>query len=299
MSTGLRGAAARLRHGRRLDRSRGGDVLMALLILLIAAVMVLPLIYAVVNAIKPIEEFYLFPPRFFTAHPTADNFLDLFALAADSWVPFSRYVFNSVCVSVLTTGLYVVLAGMCAYVLSKHEFCGKKALNRVIVLSMLFTSTIMSIPQYVILSKLGMIDTFLVITVPALGSTMGVFLLKQTIDSFPDSILESARLEGCSEPQVCWKIVMPSIKPGWITVMILTFQNVWNNTAANMIFTEDRKVLPTMLTQLASTATAGSTAARAGVSAAASLFVMIPPIVVFVLSQTQVLETMASSGIKE
>ena len=173
MSTGLRGAAARLRHGRRLDRSRGGDVLMALLILLIAAVMVLPLIYAVVNAIKPIEEFYLFPPRFFTAHPTADNFLDLFALAADSWVPFSRYVFNSVCVSVLTTGLYVVLAGMCAYVLSKHEFCGKKTLNRVIVLSMLFTSTIMSIPQYVILSKLGMIDTFLVITVPALGSTMG------------------------------------------------------------------------------------------------------------------------------
>ncbi len=299
----------RRRRAHKISRSRGGNFLMFLFLAAIGVVMALPLVYAVSNAVKPLEEFYLFPPRFFAIHPTVGNFLDLFELATSSWVPFSRYLFNSVFVSVVTTALYVLISGMCAYVLSKHAFFGKKTLNQIIVISMLFNSTIMTIPQYVILSELGMIDTFLVIIVPTLGSTMGVFLLKQTMDTFPDSILESARLEGCNEMQLCWRIVMPSIKPGWITVIIFIFQSVWNNTASTMIFTESNKVLPTMLTQLASgvmatgtiaTGTASASAvARAGVSSAATLFVMIPPIVVFVLSQSQVLETMASSGIKE
>lgn len=290
-------ALRRLRKSHRVSRSLAGNATMLVLLLLVGFVMALPLIYAISNAIKPLEEFYLFPPRFFAIHPTDGNFLDLFELVTSSWVPFSRYVFNSVFVSAITTGLYVLVSSLCAYVLSKHDFYGKKTLNQIIVISMLFNSTIMNIPQYVILSKLGLIDSLWVIVVPTLGTTMGVFLLKQTIDSFPDSILESARLEGCSEMQICWRIVMPSIKPGWITVVIFTFQSVWNNTGSTMIFTENNKVLPTMLTELAVGAT--STVARAGVSAAATLFVMIPPIVVFVLSQSQVMETMASSGIKE
>lgn len=279
---------------KKINRSLAGNVVLFLVLLIIGSFMALPLVYSVVNAIKPLEEFYLFPPRFFAINPTTDNFADLADLATDSWVPFSRYFFNSISVSVLTTGLYVIVAAMCAYVLSKHEFFGKKTLNKVIVLSMLFNSTIMTIPQYIILSKLGMVDTFMVILMPALGSTMGVFLLKQTIDSFPFSIIESARLDGCSELVCCWRIVMPSIKPGWITVIIFTFQAVWNNTATSMIFTENRKMLPTMLTQIAT-----GSLARAGVSAAASLFVMIPPMVVFLISQSQIIETMAGSGIKE
>lgn len=279
---------------KKINRSLGGNALLFIFLLLMGIFMALPLVYSVANAIKPLEEFYLFPPRFFAINPTTDNFADLSDLATDSWVPFSRYFFNSVFVSVVTTGLYVIVAAMCAYVLSKHEFYGKKTLNKIIVLSMLFNSTIMTIPQYIILSKLGMVDTFMVILMPALGSTMGVFLLKQTIDSFPFSIIESARLDGCPELACCWRIVMPSIKPGWITVIIFTFQAVWNNTAVSMIFTENRKMLPTMLTQIAT-----GSLARAGVSAAASLFVMIPPMVVFLISQSQIIETMAGSGIKE
>lgn len=215
----------------RVNRSLGGNLLVLLVLVAMGAFMVLPMVYSVVNAFKPLEEFYIFPPRFIAINPTGNNFLDLLELATGSWVPFSRYVFNSVFVSVVTTGLYLVISGMCAYVLSKHEFFGKRTLNQVVVLSMMFTSTIMAIPQYVLLSKLGMIDTMLVIIVPQLGSTMGVFLLKQTMDSFPPSIIESARMEGCSEMGICWRIVMPAVKPGWITLIIFTFQAVWNNTA--------------------------------------------------------------------
>lgn len=283
-----------LPRAHRVNRSFGGNLLMMLFLLIVGAFMSLPMVYAIANAFKPLEEFYIFPPRFLAINPTTTNFLDLFELATNSWVPFSRYIFNSVFISIVTTCLYLVISGMCAYVLSKHNFWGKKTLNLVVVLSMMFSSTIMGIPQYVILSELKMIDTMFVILIPQLGSTMGVFLLKQTMDFFPNSIIESARIEGCSEPRVCWKIVMPAIKPGWITLIIFTFQAVWNNTSSNMIFTENRKVLPTMLTQLAT-----GSIARAGVGAAAALFVMIPPIVVFVISQSNVLETMAHSGIKE
>ena len=281
-------------RAKRINRSLGGNILVALFLIITGAFMALPLVYSVVNAFKPLEEFYIFPPKFIAVNPTFNNFLDLFDLATDSWVPFSRYIFNSVFVSTVATGFYLVIAGMCAYVLAVHNFYGKKTLNQIIILSMMFTSTIMMIPQYVILSKLGMIDTSLVIIVPTLGSTVGVFLLKQTMDTFPFSIIESAKMEGAGEMCICWRIVMPSVKPGWVTLIIFTFQAVWNNTASSMIFTENKKVLPAMLTQLAN-----GSIARAGVSAAASLFVMIPPIIVFVISQSQVLETMAHSGIKE
>lgn len=294
---------------KRVNRSLGGNLLLVLILALLGVFMALPLVYAVVNAFKPLEEFFMFPPKFIVMHPTLNNFLDLFEITANSWVPFSRYVFNSVFVSVAATGLYLVIAAMCAYVLAKHEFFGKKTLSQIITLSLLFTSpTVMAIPQYIILAKLGMIDTSLAIIFPALGSTMGVFLLKQTMETFPDSIIESAKIEGAGEMSICWRIVMPAVKPGWITLLIFTFQGVWNNTAVNMIFTENKKVLPTMLTQLStgtSQVTTGLTSvytggiARAGVGAVASLFILIPPIVVFLISQSQVIETMAHSGIKE
>lgn len=280
--------------GRKINRSLGGNILLIIVLTLLGIFMILPLVYSVVNAFKPLEEFFMFPPRFTVINPTFDNFLDMFDIATSQWVPFSRYLFNSVFICVFTTGFYVIISGMCAYVLAKHSFLGKKTLNQVIVVSLLFTSSVMTIPQYVIMSQLGLIDTIWVIAYPTLGSTLGVFLLRQTIEGFPDSIIESAKIEGANELQICWKIVMPAIKPGWITVIILTFQTVWNTTAYNMIFTENQKVLPAMLMQIA---TAG--VARAGVGAAASLFIMLPPIIVFVFSQSKIIETMANSGIKE
>ncbi len=284
----------RVFRAKRVSRSLGGNIVLGVLLAALGCMTALPLVYTVVNAFKPLEEFFIFPPRFFVINPTFDSFLDLADVATNMWVPFSRYLFNSVFVSVVTTLVYLFIASTCAYVLAKHEFLGKKLITTIIVTSMMFTSTVMAIPQYILMAKVGFIDTYMAIIFPALGSTMGVFLMKQFMESFPYTIIESARIEGAGEFRVCWGIVMPGVKPAWITLLIFTFQSIWNATGGQMIFTENLKVLPTMLAQIA----AGGVA-RAGVSAAASLLLLIPPIAVFVVAQSNILETMASSGIKE
>ena len=178
---------------KRLNRSGGGDVLLVFLLTLMAAVMVLPFVYAVVNAFKPLEEFYIFPPKFYVVNPTINNFLDLFTLTNNLWIPFSRYLFNSVYTSVAGTILSVCTSAMAAYVLAKKHFHGKTAWSGIITISMLFTSQIIGIPQYVIMSTLGWVDTHMVVLAPMLGMTMGVFLMKQFMEGVPDAIIESAR----------------------------------------------------------------------------------------------------------
>lgn len=278
----------------RFNRGLAGSIFFFLVLVVLGAFMVLPLVFSVVNAFKPLEEFFIFPPKFYVVNPTLDNFRDLFALTSNLWVPFSRYVFNSAFVSVTATIGHLLVSSMAAYVLSKHEFKGKKALNSVIVVAMMFSSTVMAIPQYLIAANLGFIDTYLALITPILGAPLGVFLMRQYMEGVPHSIIESARLDGAGEMRICWRIIMPSIKPAWITVIIFTFQNIWNSSGGNLIYSEQIKVLPTVLSQISSS---GMT--RAGVGAAVSLFLMIPPILVFVITQSQVVETMASSGIKE
>lgn len=279
---------------KRINRSIGGDLVFILFLSGIGIFMVLPLLYSVLNAFKPIDEFYIFPPRFFIVNPTINNFLDLFDLATNMWVPFSRYLFNSVFVTSFTVFAYIIIASTCAYPLAKHEFIGKKAVNAFIVTAMMFTSTVMGIPQYILMSKAGFIDTYLVIIVPALGGTMGVFLMRQFMMDFPMSIIESARIEGAGELRIFWRIVMPGQKPAWITLMIFTFQGVWGASASNMVFSESIKVLPQMLSQIAS-----GGIARAGVAAAAGMILLVPNILFFIFAQSNILETMSSSGIKE
>lgn len=279
---------------KRLSRSKMGDGILLLVLCLFGAIMILPLIYVVVNAFKPLEEFYIFPPRFFALNPTLNNFSDLFELAANMWVPLSRYVFNSIFVTTVTVLLYVAISASCAYPLAKHQFFGKKILDSVIVTAIMFTSVVISVPQYILMAKAGMIDTYLSIIIPSLGSSMGVFLLRQYMEDFPLTIIESARLDGAGEWYVLWRIVMPGQKPAWITVMIFTFQNVWNAAPTNMIFSENMKTLPHMLSQIAS-----SGLARAGVAAASSLLILVPNLLFFAFCQSNVIETMSNSGIKE
>ncbi len=279
---------------KRLNRSIGGDLLLTFVLSLMAIVMVLPFVYAVVNAFKPLEEFYLFPPKFYAINPTTENFLDLLTLTNNLWVPFTRYLFNSLYLATLTTVISVVVGSTTAYVLAKKNFHGKNFWMSMITTSMLFTSSILGIPQYVILSQLGWVDTHWAIIAPVVGSTMGVFLMKQFMEGVPDAIIESARIDGAGELRICWTIVMPMVKPAWITLGFLAFQSGWSNSGGNLIYTENLKLLPTILGQISA-----SGMARAGVGAAATLLMMLPPIVTFVLTQSRIIETMASSGIKD
>jgi ABC-type glycerol-3-phosphate transport system permease component len=266
---------------------------MFIFLILIGVFMILPLVYATVNAFKPLEEFFIFPPRFYVSNPTLNNFSDLYKLTANLWVPFSRYIFNSVYISAVATVGHIILASTAAYVMAKHTFPGKTLLNGIIITSLLFTSRVIFIPQYIILSKLGLINTHIAIIAPVFAMSIGIFLMKQFMLMVPDEVIESGRIDGAGEIRICWGIVVPMVKPATITLAIFAFQSIWNNTGSGLIYTESLKVMPMVLTQIA----AGGLV-RAGVGAAASLIMLLPPVLLFVFFQSKIIETMTASGIK-
>ena len=256
--------------------------------------MALPLLYAVISAFKPMEEFFLFPPRFFVQNPTTDNFIQMVQIMSSMWVPFERYLFNTVIMSVGSTFIYVIIATLAAYPLAKHKFPGRKLINNTIVTALMFTASVTGIARYVIMAILHMIDTYWALFLPSLASTLGVFLCIQNLNSFPNEILESGKLDGAGEYKILLKLVIPNIKPVVATMVIFQFQSVWNQTGGTLIYNEALKPLATALSQITS---AGIS--RAGAGSAASLILLIPPILVFVISQSNVMETMVNSGIKD
>lgn len=279
---------------KKMNRSFGGNLAVNIFLMIFGIFMAVPMLYAVISAFKPLEELFVYPPRFFVRHPTLENFTLLFQQTASLWVPFSRYVFNSVFVCVLATAGSVLLSSMAAYPLAKHEFPGKKLVFALIVLSLLFSPKITLIPQYIILAKIGWINTYLSIVCPVVAGTLGIYLMKQFMEQIPVSVLESARIDGANEYGTFWLIVMPNVKPAWLTLTVFSFQTVWGNNGSAFIYNESLKVLPAVFSQIS-----GGGIARAGVGAAGSLFLLVPPVLIFVLTQRSVLETMVHAGIKE
>lgn len=279
---------------KRLARSKGGDIGLFLFLAVAAGIMFLPFLYAIIQSVKPVDEIFIYPPRFFVTAPTGDNYLSLFDLIEESRVPFSRYLWNSIFVTVSATALHVIFASMAAFPLAKFRFPGSKAYFNVIVVSLLFTTQVTSLPLYIVMAKLKLIDTAAAIIFPAIGSSLGLFLMKQFISGIPDAMIEAARVDGAGSFKIFWRIIMPNVKPAWLTCIIFAFQSVWNNEGSNYIYDESRKVLPTMLHQISD-----GGIARMGEAAAAAVILMIPPIVIFVCSQSQILETMSHSGMKD
>ena len=278
---------------KRVSRSRWGNILLALFLGLLGIVMVIPLYYTVISAFKPINELFYFPPKFYVVNPTIKNFISLIKLQSQSEVPFERYIFNSVFVTLVSTIGYVLLASMAAYPLAKHKFPGKKIITQLVVFAILFRPEVTSIPQYIMMSKVGIIDTYLALILPAMGGSFGVFLLQQFLDTVPNELIESGRIDGASELRIFFQLIMPILKPAWMTVVIFTFISVWNTTGVQFIYSESLKMLPTMLSSLS---TAGI--ARTGVAAAVSVILLVPPVVIFILSESSIVETMAHSGLK-
>jgi ABC-type glycerol-3-phosphate transport system permease component len=278
----------------KVNRSRGVDFFLMLWLGLLGSFMLLPIIYTLVSAFKPMEELFIFPPRLYVANPTLDNFIQLKHILSGLWVPFSRYLFNSAFVTVLATTGNVIFASMAAYPLAKHEFPGKKIISQIVVLALLFTGQVLYIPQYVIIAKLGLINSYLALILPVVQGTLGVFLMKQFMTQIPVSLLEAARIDGGNEFFIWARVVMPSVKPAWLTLIIFSFKDIWNQPGNSFIYDESMKVLPSIMTQIQS-----GGFARAGVVAAVALVMMIPPLVLFQVTQKSVIQTMASSGIKE
>ena len=283
------------RHKVVLSRSAGGDAGITFFLIILGAFMFLPMLYCVMQSLKPLDELFMYPPKFIVTNPTLSNFKDLFTLMDTSWVPFSRYIFNTVWVSVAGTFGHLFLASLAAYALAKIKFPGGATIFKIIQTSLMFNATVTAVASFIIMSALGWIDTHLAIIIPAWGSTLGLYLMKQFMDnSITDAVLESARLDGARELKIFWVIAMPMVKPAWLTLIIYSFQGLWNAGASPYIYSENLKSLNYAISQI----TAGGIK-RAGASAAATVVMMLVPILVFVISQSNIIETMGSSGMKD
>ncbi len=279
---------------RRPNRSLGGDLGIYVMLALVACLMAFPLVFAVSSALKPLDELFRFPPTIFPKHPTIDNFSDLIVTMGQSWVPFSRYILNTVFITAVGTFGHLVIASMAAFVLAKYDFPGGKFFFAVVTTALMFSGYVTGIPNYVIMSKLGMIDTYWALLLPAFAAPIGLFMMKQFMEGLPTALIEAAKIDGAKEFRIFWSIVMPNVKPAWLTVIIFSVQSLWNTSASTVIYSEAKKTLVYALQQIQ----AGGIA-RTGQAAAVTVVVMAVPILIFVLSQSQILETMASSGIKD
>ena len=279
---------------RKPNRSIWGDFFLYVFLLFVALVMVFPIVYAVNSALKPLDELFMFPPKIFAQNPTMDNFSDLFVTMGKSWVTFSRYLFNTVFITGVGTAGHLIIASMGAFVLAKYEFPGGQGFFKVVTVAMMFSGYVTAIPNYLILNYLGWIDSYWAIVIPAFASPMGLFLMKQFMEGLPTSLIEAAKIDGANEWKVFYGIVMPNVKPAWMTLIIFSVQALWNNKAATFIYSEEKKTLVYALQQIQS-----GGIARTGQGAAVLVVLMIVPIAIFVFSESQILETMASSGLKD
>ena len=278
-----------------LARSAGGDAGITFILVILGAFMFIPMYYVVIQSFKPLDELWMFPPRFYVTKPTLSNYTDLFVLMNTSWVPFSRYIFNTAFVSVGGTFGHLFLASMAAYAMTKINFPGRKGMFKLVYYSLMFNSTVTSLSNFIIMSALGWIDTYWSLIIPAFGYTLGFYLMRQFIETtVPDSVLESARLDGAKELTIYWKIVMPMVKPAWLTLIVYSFQGLWNSGTSIYIYSEQLKTFNYAIQQILA---GGIT--RSGAAAASTVIMMIVPVTVFVITQSNIIETMASSGMKD
>ncbi|PLT46473.1 binding-protein-dependent transport systems inner membrane component [Paenibacillus pasadenensis] len=276
----------------------GGLLLYAFLTVLGGAMLV-PLVYMATTALKPVSELFLFPPRFFVQHPTWMNFRDLLLITGTSFVPFSRYIFNSMVVSGCIVVFGTLISAMAAYPLAKHRSMPfNSAIFSMIVLALMFSPIVLQIPQYLLISRSGLMNTYLALILPYLAAPVGMFLMTQFLRQIPDALLEAARIDGASEWKVFRIVILPLLKPAIATYALLSFIQAWNDPYPSQVYTtqEDMKALPLAIQTISGGA---GVIARVGTLAAASFLMIIPTILVFIITQRMVLQTMAHSGLKE
>lgn len=275
-------------------RKKGGTIAIFIFLTILGIFMAFPIYLTVVMSVKPVEELFVFPPKLYAVRPTIDNFRDMFAALNQDRIPFSRYVFNSVFVTVAVTVAQCIFSSMAAFVLAKCRFPGSRMINGIIVAALLYQSNVIYIMQYMVMAKLHMIDSYAALIFPAIASPMGLFLMRQAISQVPDAMIEAAKVDGAGLFRICWQIVMPNQKPALMTLIIFAFQAAWNIQSGTFVFREQYKTLPTVVAQAAE-----SGLAKAGVAMAAAVFMLVPPVIVFMAAQKNVIETMAHSGIKD
>ncbi|MGB9678413.1 MAG: carbohydrate ABC transporter permease [Thermoanaerobacteraceae bacterium] len=264
----------------------------------LALFMILPIIFIFAHAFKPLDELFAFPPTFFPQKPTLENFKNLFSISTDSGIPISRYLFNSIFITFSVMILTIFISTAAAFALSKMKFKLKSFIFEMNTLALMFVSTAVTIPRYLLISKLHIIDTYFAHILPLIAMPVGLFLIKQFLDQIPDSLIEAAKIDGASSFYIYRNIILPLIKPAIATVAILSFQIVWNNLETSNLYVNNESLRTFAFYMSTLTSNVGNNVAGQGMAAAATLIMFLPNLIIFIILQRNVMNTMAYSGIK-
>lgn len=281
------------------ERSFWGNVILGLFLLMMGFLFFFPVIYMISQSLKPMNEMFIFPPRIIVSNPTFDNYRDFVNVLANTIVPVTRSLYNSLFVVVIGSVGHIVIASLCAFPLAKFKFPGSAFFNQLIVYSLMFNGAVTMIPNFLTISRLGFLDTQWAIIIPSFASTLGLYLMKNFMEQIPDSLTEAAQIDGASYFRIHFTIIMPVVKPALVTAFIMVFQSLWTNTGASYIYAEAEKGFAYVVGQLAGGGIAGVGASYAGIAAASSVIMFGVPLVVFLIMQNNVVSTMATSGMKE
>lgn len=277
-------------------RFSGSQIKFYLILIPLGIFMILPVVMIINKAFKPLGELFAFPPTIFVKDPTMKNFRDLFALSGTTGVPMTRYLYNSVVITFFTVVINLLITVSAAYAFSKKKFRLKSTLFNINQMALMFVATAVSVPRYIVIEQSGLMDTWWAHILPLIAMPVGLFLVKQFVDQIPDALVEAAIMDGAKDLRIIQKVIIPLTRPALATSIVLTFQAIWNATeASNNFITND--TMKTLAFYLGSLSTNNAVAAE-GMASAAAVLLFLPNLIIFILMNTQVMNTMAHSGIK-
>lgn len=286
-------------RGRKINPQKfeRGQIKIILIILPLVIFVALPLVFIANHAFKPMEELFAFPPTFFVRNATFENFTKIMKFSRTSGIPLGRYIFNSIIVTLCTVGLSLLLTTCAAFALAKIKFRGRSLLMHINQIALMFVATAVLIPRYLVICQLGMIDTIWAHVLPLVAMPVALFLVKQFVEQVPDSLIEAAYMDGATDFKVYTKVILPMIRPAVATAAILVFQQVWTNLETSNYYMNDDS-MKTLTFYMNSFVSVNNTVAGQGMAAAATLIMFVPNLILFIVLQNSVMNTMANSGIK-
>lgn len=274
-----------------------GQIKIIMVLLPLALFMGIPILFIICHAFKPMDELFAFPPQILVYRPTLDNFSKLLKASSISNIPMSRYVFNSIVVTLSVVLLSILFSTMAGFALSKLKFKGKLAIMEINNTALMFVSVAVMIPRYLVIDAFGIKNTYFAHILPLLAMPVGLFLVKQFIDQVPDALLDAAYMDGASDFKIYRSIILPLIRPAIATTAILAFQQVWVNVESSNLFI-DNESMKTLAFYLNTLSNANNTVAGQGIQAAGILIQFIPNLAIFLILRKSFMNTMAHSGIK-
>ena len=261
--------------------------------ILIAGLLVVvgPFLWMLLSSFKPEGEIRSVPPTWWPSHWTLSHYHDLFAR-----LDFPRYFLNSAIVAVLVTAGNLLFCSLLGYALAKLNFPGRKALFLIVLGMLMVPGMVLFVPQFVLVSNLGLTNSYAGLVLPFLAGPFGVFLMRQFLLSIPDDLIEAARVDGAGEWRIFWRIVLPLCRPALATLGILTFLASWNNFLWPLVVatTDDKYTLPVALALYS----IGQNRIYFGLLLAGAVVVVLPVLIVFLVLQRQFLRGIATTGLK-